>query len=285
MITKEYVRAAYRLIHGREPENEGVLAHHVVHYPSVVELRYDFFNSDEFLVSRSIAGPLYAARVPERYGANRAQYEARGGIARPEDADRFVSHGGAGDHPRHYFLSLAVDQILKEAVAGDFAELGVYRGATASLLATAARRTGRSLYLLDSFEGFAENDLVDADAGRGRAFADTSLEAVRALIGEEAVHFLAGHFPESAAQLPDEAAFSLVHLDCKLYLPFRRALEYFWPRLAPGGFLLMHDYAGLRWDGVERAVDEFFADKPEAIVPLPDHAGTAVARKNRPPPP
>ena len=282
MITKEYVRAAYRLIHGREPESETVLTEHVAHFDSVHDLRYDFLGSQEFLSSRSIAGPLYAAKVPERYASNQPAYEARGGLVRHADADLFLLHGGAGNHPRHYFFALAVDQIVKEKVAGDFAELGVYQGATASILAALARRVGRSLYLLDTFAGFAEADLVGIDADRRREFADTSIAAVRDLIGEDSVHFIAGRFPDSAGQIPDGKTFSLVHLDCNLYLPSKGALEYFWLRLAPGGFLVMHDYSSLRWAGVEKAVDEFFADKAEAIVPIPDTFGTAVARKNRP---
>jgi O-methyltransferase len=33
------------------------------------------------------------------------------------------------------------------------------------------------------------------------------------------------------------------------------------------------------WDGAEKAVDEFFADKPERIIVIPDKAGTAVIRR------
>jgi O-methyltransferase len=281
VVSKEDVRAAYRLIHGREPENEEVVASHVATYSSLSELRHAFIYSREFLSSRSIDGPLYVAKVPERYGKNQNLYEARGGLARREDATAFLSMGGAGDLPRYYFLSLAIDQIIREGIAGDFAELGVYRGATASILATMARRAKRSVYLLDTFEGFAERDLVEIDTGRGLDFADTSIDAVRALVGEENVHFVKGYFPESATNIPDTAAFSLVHIDCDLYAPFRSSLEYFWPRLSPGGFLIMHDYLSLHWAGAEKAVDEFFTDKAEAIIPIPDVSGTVATRKSR----
>lgn len=43
----------------------------------------------------------------------------------------------------------------------------------------------------------------------------------------------------------------------------------------------MHDYSSLFWDGLETAVNEFLADKPEGIVPLPDLAGTVAVRKNK----
>jgi hypothetical protein len=42
---------------------------------------------------------------------------------------------------------------------------------------------------------------------------------------------------------------------------------------------IMHDYLGLYWDGVEKAVDEFFVDKPEKVVPIPDKSGTVVIRR------
>lgn len=281
MLSKEDVRAAYRLIHGREPESEEVLEHHAAIYTSLDELRHAFIRSHEFLTSRSIDGPLYVACVPERYSTNKHLYETRGGIMRPEDANVFLSIGGAGDLPRYYLFSLAIDQIIKENIYGDFAELGVYRGATASILATIARRTGRSVYLLDTFEGFVERDLVGVDAGREMGFAETSLDVVRSTVGEEAVHFIKGHFPQSSSNIPYTAKFSLVHIDCDLYTPFKHALEYFWPRLVPGGFLVMHDYLSLHWTGAERAVDEFFLDKAETLVPIPDASGTVVARKNR----
>lgn len=112
-------------------------------------------------------------------------------------------------------------------------------------------------------------------------FKDTSLEAVRALVGEENVRYVKGYFPEFAAQMPDDLRFALVHIDCDLYLPISHALQYFYPRLLPGGYLIVHDYASLAWAGAEQAVDEFFSDKPEAIIPLTDGGGSMAIRKAR----
>lgn len=41
----------------------------------------------------------------------------------------------------------------------------------------------------------------------------------------------------------------------------------------------MHDYSSLCWPGATEAVDQFFADKPEFIIPVPDKSGTCVVRK------
>ena len=44
-------------------------------------------------------------------------------------------------------------------------------------------------------------------------------------------------------------------------------LEYFYPRMIPSGIMLSHDYGMLA--GVEKAFEEFFADKPEEIIEQP----------------
>ena len=224
----------------------------------------------------------YRADPPQRYWGNYERYQQRGGLV-DLDADiaGFVGHGNVGDISRFYFFCLAFDQIHKDGIAGDLAELGVYRGETAGLLARMARRLGRTAWLLDTFAGFDAADLTGIDGGQSRQFADTSLDAVRALVGEDSTRFVSGHFPASASGLP-ENRYCLVHIDCDLYAPISAGLAYFYPRLDPGGFLIVHDYSSLAWEGAEKAVDDFFADKPEAIVPLPDGCGSVVIRKARP---
>jgi hypothetical protein len=230
-------------------------------------------------------GGKLRADPPQRYSGNYARYLARGGKLRLEDDLKGYLTGGThnSDMARFYFLSLVFDQIVKEGLTGDLVELGVYKGNTATLLAAYARRLDRTAYLLDTYEGFSDKDLkgIDADARVG-SFNDTSLEAVRALVGEENAKFIKGFFPDTATQLPKDGTYCLVHIDCDLYAPMASALDYFYPRLVPGGFLIAHDYSSLHWNGAEKAVDEFFHDKPESIIPLPDDAGSAVIRKTRP---
>jgi hypothetical protein len=224
----------------------------------------------------------YIAYTPDRYNLNLETYVHRGGEFGPQCIEGFI-HGNeannSGDMPRYFSLTLICDQIIKEGLIGQIAELGVYKGNTAILLATLARKLRSTAYLLDTYEGFDAADLVGIDADKSRVFADTSLEAVRSLVGERNVRYVKGHFPDSASSLPPDVRFCLVHIDCDLYSPFTAALHYFYPRLIRGGFLVMHDYSGSYWNGAEKAIDEFFSGKPERIVPIPDKSGTAVVRK------
>jgi len=221
------------------------------------------------------------AYAPDRYSENLPKYQREPGLRSSIDPRSFYvgnRTNNCGDSVRLNFLSLTCDQLIKEGVRGSIAELGVYKGNTAFLLAQLARFFDTTAYLLDTYEGFPSEDLV-GEAKLSDNFSDTSLESVRSLVGEKNVSFIKGRFPGTANAIPDAERFCLVNLDCDLYAPFSAALQYFYPRLLPGGFLIMHDYSSLHWPLIEKAVDEFFADKPERPILIPDKSGTAVVRK------
>ncbi|MEX3967943.1 TylF/MycF/NovP-related O-methyltransferase [Paraburkholderia sp. EG286B] len=221
---------------------------------------------------------LLISRAPQKYIENIDKYRSRGGILDPQTDILKFSHN---DQARFFAFCLIIDQLAKDNIGGDFAELGVFKGHSAHFLATIARRLGRTTYLLDTFEGFDAKDLSDDDSRLKGAFADTSLDAVRAKVGTEQTIFVEGRFPDTAARLPDDGTYALVHIDCDLGEPMAEGLKYFYPRVRPGGFIIMHDYNSLYWDGAEMAIDQFFSDKPESIVPLPDLCGSVVVRKNK----
>jgi hypothetical protein len=103
-------------------------------------------------------------------------------------------HNNAGDLQRLYALILNIKQILDENIAGDMAELGVFRGNSAAVLAHYARLHGKKLLLFDTFEGFDRRDLVGVDDSPTPQFDDTSLDQVRDLVGDEAVRLSKADF-------------------------------------------------------------------------------------------
>ena len=168
--------------------------------------------------------------------------------------------------------------VATQSVPGSIAEVGVYKGTTAKLLHELL--PDRTLWLFDTFEGFDDRDLAGEQGASPSTFRDTSLEAVLAHIGpSERVRPCKGYFPATASAVPDDERFALIHLDADLGKPTRDALEFFYPRLSPGGFLILHDYGGGAWPGVAEAVDAFLADKPESLVRIPDRSGTAIVRR------
>lgn len=75
--------------------------------------------------------------------------------------------------------------------------------------------------------------------------------------------------------------YALVHLDWDLEKPFVAALEHFYPRIKPRGVLMMDDYRSLYWEGAKNAIDRFFSDKTEFIIPVPDKSGSCSIQNLR----
>lgn len=233
-------------------------------------------------VARKIWPKNYVASPPLRYFDNFETYANLGGVINPiVDVVSYVKNSKINeqDAARFFSFCLIYDQIQKEHINGDFAELGVYKGNTASVLANLARKSNRTLYLLDTFEGFSNLDLGLNDECNELHFTDTSIDSVRNFVGSSNVTFIKGRFPETVELLPDDNKFALVHIDCDLYAPILAGLEYFYPKMIRGGFIIIHDYSSLYWRGAEKAVDEFFSDKPEFLIPMPDWSGSAIIRK------
>ena len=86
-----------------------------------------------------------------------------------------------------------------------------------------------------------------------------------------------GWFPDSVTPEARAEAFALVHLDADLEAPIAAGLDFFGPRLSPGGFLIVHDYNS--WPGSRLAVDRFIGRPGIAAVPMPDKSGSIVLAK------
>lgn len=177
--------------------------------------------------------------------------------------------------PIRLHILVANLKALKD-IPGDLAELGVWRGSSAKVLSEL--KGTRHLYLFDTFEGFNGKDLLGKDANQEALFSDTSLERVKSFIGTEGVDYVQGWFPASITDKARAAKYAFVHIDCDLGEPTKAALEFFYPRMSPGGIILIHDYGTGTWPALTEAVDSFFSDKPERPVLLPDACCSAIIR-------
>lgn len=186
-----------------------------------------------------------------------------------------------GDRVRADLLLLLLREITVRQIPGAIAELGVHRGDSARLLHHYCPE--RRLYLFDTYTGFREEDLqaesIKTAYNQSPAFQDTDVATVMRIVGplSENVIPVVGWFPESAT--PEVAAeqFALVHLDADLEAPIAAGLDYFWPRVSPGGYVVVHDYNA--WPGARLAVDKFRAAQSVHAVPMPDKSGSIVLAK------
>jgi len=157
--------------------------------------------------------------------------------------------------------------VRTQNIPGDIAEVGVYKGGGSKIIAR-ARQTDKHLYLFDSFEGLPEVSTQDPGLEVGQMA--VSFENVQDYLQEiPNKTFIKGMFPQTAELLPSqEMKFSFVHLDMDTYQSTLEGLKYFYPRMSKGGFILMHDYNSISCRGVQKAVDEFFFDKPDPLIEL-----------------
>jgi O-methyltransferase len=256
---REYVRWAYRLLLGREPESEAVVENNpfLGNRKALVE---SFVTSEEFLGANSVTINGWASIFPV-FPALR-------------DADKaFIKE--RHDPVRDWTISLALETIKREGVPGAMAELGVYRGDAAVLYNRLL--PDRSLYLFDTFEGFPERDLR---LGEDDRFRDTSVDYVRSRFPDGSpVIFRQGYFPDTARGLEEER-FCFVMLDADMYDPTLAGLEFFYDRVERGGYIFAHDYTSGESDrAVSRAFDRFLSDKPEKVIEIPDVWGSVAFRK------
>lgn len=200
----------------------------------------------------------------------------------PKLADFQAFYSAAGkltDMPLGKLLTLYQLLLQTRTLSGSVAECGVAHGGSASVLARTLQQAGlsKALFLLDSFEGMPEVDpLLDAHFKAGD-YGNTSLEEVqKALQGlYPDIRFIKGYVEKTLPLLRDEK-FSFVHIDVDLLQGTRSCIEFFYPRMVPGGIILNDDYGSVECPGARKAMDDFMADKPEKIILLPTTQGMII---------
>jgi len=111
---------------------------------------------------------------------------------------------------------------------------------------------------------------ADPSGHREGDFSDTSLPAVKEFLAPYPfVRFHPGLVPGTLAEAAD-SRFAFVYLDLDLYQPTVDCCEFFYGRMERGAFLVFDDYGFPTYERtIRKAVDEFFADKPESVLVLP----------------
>jgi len=161
---------------------------------------------------------------------------------------------------------------LRQAARMDGAvvECGVFRGGTALMeaLTLTEMKVRRPLHLFDSFEGMPPTT-TGIDRFQKGDFSTTSLEAVRKLLsGFCDVTFHPGFIPATFTGL-DIPRISWAHVDVDIYQAVKDSIAWIYARLLPVGFMIFDDYGFPSCAGERRAVDEAFAELPEAPICLP----------------
>lgn len=163
------------------------------------------------------------------------------------------------------------------SVAGDFVEMGCYKGDTSLMLAEILRANeancakndgekSKKLYIYDSFEGLPEKREED-NSVLGEEFKKGELGVTKREVKERFLRaglkvpvMKKGWFSElSVGDMPEKIAFSF--LDGDFYESIKDSLKLVENLMVPGGIILVHDYNNPALPGVKKAVEEWKTDK------------------------
>lgn len=185
-----------------------------------------------------------------------------------------------------YALWKAVQYVVRSDIPGDFVECGVFRGGSVMVAAKALQHfgdTARKLYLYDTFEGMPDPTERDVDfKGRTPAqhlrtwsvskmsdMTNSPLDEVRRNVfstglAEERFVFVKGKVEETIPGTLPPGPISILRLDTDWYESTRHELVHLFPRLSPGGVLIVDDYG--MWQGARQATDEYVANERVKIL-------------------
>lgn len=171
-------------------------------------------------------------------------------------------------------LIRAVEHVVKYRVPGDIVECGVWKGGSMMAIAATLQRLRdiRPLWLYDTYEGMPPATDVDRNfkgelaEDRRKVMGDGwvlgRLDEVQSTMGtlgyEGDTRYIKGLVEDTIpAQCPGRI--SLLRLDTDFYASTYHELVHLYPRLSPGGVLIIDDYGS--WEGARKAVDQYFAEQ------------------------
>jgi O-methyltransferase len=187
---------------------------------------------------------------------------------------------------RMYAMYQATQYITRAKIPGAIVECGVWRGGSTMLSAMALgaiKDTSREIWLYDTYEGMSAPTEHDKD-WRGisadelmrkgednkemSVWCYSSLDEVRTNMARtgypaERTRFIKGKVEDS---IPNEApeTIALLRLDTDFYESTYHELQHLFPRLSPGGVLIVDDYG--HWAGARKATDQFFAELRQPLL-------------------
>lgn len=162
-------------------------------------------------------------------------------------------------------LQFCIEQVLAEGIPGDLIETGVWRGGATIFMRGVLKAYGvidRRIWVADSFVGLPVADVaahpLDAFWASSAGGAAVDLETVRGNFArydllDDQVQFLKGFFKDTLPTAP-VAHLAVLRLDGDLYASTADALTHLYPKLSPGGYVIVDDY---NFESCRQAVHDY----------------------------
>jgi len=193
---------------------------------------------------------------------------------------------GESDYRWHWRIHVGLWAAASAATLdGDFVECGVNRGFLSSAIMERLNwdLLGRKFWLLDTFAGLDSRYVSDAERAAGALernreelasgfYVAGARNVVENFAEWKNVRVIVGPVPDTLPRVTAERV-AYLHLDMNCAPPEVAALEFFWPKLAPGAIVLLDDYAYFGFESQKQAMDDFATRHGVAICSLPTGQG------------
>lgn len=218
------------------------------------------------LLKRSLLNTLYddpdqLVMTPSGRRVPAAQIWERGGRAWLTPAHTMIGR------KRLENIQFCLERALADGIPGDVIETGVWRGGATIFMRgilKAHEVTDRFVWVADSFEGLPSPDAANYPADTGLDLSAipelaVSLATVRdnfARYGllDDQVRFLKGYFKDTLPGAPIEKL-AVLRLDGDLYESTLQSLDHLYPKVSPGGFVIIDDFNAI--EPCRRAVRDY----------------------------
>jgi O-methyltransferase len=216
------------------------------------------FQINLFALYRKLAGTNIWVNAPAQYKHQRVFPLATLSPWLNDDQFNMIYQHLAGhtlvDIYRCYELWSLAKQISH--IQGAVLEVGVWRGGTGAILASAVPH--KTIYLADTFSGVVKAGDNDTRY-KGGEHADTDKDTVIRLIDKlhlKNTVILQGIFPEDTHHIINDSI-ALLHCDVDVYQSAKDIVEWALPRIPVGGVIVFDDYGFSACEGITQYCHEF----------------------------
>jgi O-methyltransferase len=183
---------------------------------------------------------------------------------------------------RVFALQQSIHYIVRNRIPGAVVECGVWKGGSmmaAALTLLDLGETDRHIYLFDTFSGMSEPADIDRDQVKGKLARDLLPKSVliqahsplhevqqamdKTKYPKDRIVFVQGKVENTIPAAAIEPI-ALLRLDTDWFESTYHELVHLYPRLAPGGILIIDDYG--HWEGARKAVDQYIAENSLPIL-------------------
>lgn len=181
---------------------------------------------------------------------------------------------------RVYMLLWAATHAM--SLPGDFVECGVNTGIYSIAICeyTDFKNSSKNFYLFDTFKGIPESQMTDRERPNRvleneKAYEECYQVAQQNFADYPNAKLVRGEVPTTLGDV-DIRHVAYLHLDMNIAFPEAEAIRHFWPKVVPGGIIMLDDYAWFGYEEQKKAMDEFAAEVGVGICTLPTGQGMII---------